>query len=93
MTWKDILKEDAPQFNNLKEMVDWMGNNNIKNGKGLVKEFYKLVMQKVQYADAEMQSKVTAHAQKVLEPLTNYVTKDMGLRDQWSNLLQQGKIM
>ena len=51
------------------------------------------VMSKVQYGDPEMQQIVTNHAVKTLEPYTNHVTRNMGLRDQWARLLQEGKIM
>tara|TARA_R110000824_G_C15020916_1_gene658358 strand:- start:1 stop:291 length:291 start_codon:yes stop_codon:yes gene_type:complete len=94
MNWKNILKEiTPPQFNNIEEMVLWMLNNNIKNGREISNKWHENVGQKTQYRDVETQGSVTDNAVIILEPLTKYITRDMGLREQWISLLQQKKIM
>ena len=93
MAWENILKQ-APTFNSIQQLINWMVSNNAHpNAQELQQIFQREVMSKVQYGDPEMQQIVTNHAVKTLEPYTNHVTRNMGLRDQWARLLQEGKIM
>jgi hypothetical protein len=76
--WKDILKEDKSNFNSIEELLEWMVNNQIKNGMEIYKIFQKIV---------EDGDKKLHQAADELRPHTNGITRQNGLRWEWIRLL------
>ena len=80
MSWQDILKEDEPNFNSIEELLEWMVNNQIKNGVEIHKIFQKIV---------EDKSKTVHWAADELRPHTMGITQEHGLRWEWIRLLNE----
>tara|TARA_R110000803_G_C11878353_1_gene309392 strand:+ start:500 stop:775 length:276 start_codon:yes stop_codon:yes gene_type:complete len=80
MSWEKILKENKPNFNSIEELLEWMVNNQIKNGVEIHKIFEKIV---------EDNSKTLVQAERELRPHTMGITREHGLRLEWIRLLDE----